>query len=155
MGTQTLAIQFLDHADSVRREVAPRLGLKRKSQLGQFMTPATVARFMASLFSPSTLHRCELLDAGAGVGALSCAFLNRWTLAQGFDFGSVKIVAYEIDNTLRQHLESTFGGYAERLPIQFHVSSRDFILEAALQSLRGGQFTHAKTSGLVSYLEAF
>ena len=138
-----MSIQSLDNADGVRREVSPRLGIKPKSQLGQFMTPATVARFMASLFSPITLHTCELLDAGAGVGALSCAFLDRWTLAQGFDFQSAEIVAYEIDDTLRQHLESILGSYAERLPVQFHVSSRDFILEAALQSLRGGRFTHA------------
>jgi len=29
-----------------------------KAKLGQFTTPATVARFMASLFPPSPLHTC-------------------------------------------------------------------------------------------------
>jgi adenine-specific DNA-methyltransferase len=45
-----MALQLLDYADNIRREVAPRIALKRKSALGQFMTPAPVARFMASLF---------------------------------------------------------------------------------------------------------
>lgn len=79
-----MSIQLLDHADSIRREVAPGIALKRKSALGQFMTPAPVARFMASLFPPSTLQKCTLLDAGAGVGALSCAFLDRWAVGDGF-----------------------------------------------------------------------
>ena len=72
-----MPIQLLDHADSVRRAIAPGIALKRKSALGQFMTPAPVAQFMASLFPPSALSTCTLLDAGAGVGALSCAFLDR------------------------------------------------------------------------------
>ncbi|EFY9980430.1 SAM-dependent methyltransferase, partial [Shigella boydii] len=71
-------LQQLDTADSVRREVAPRTTQKHKAEFGQFMTPSSVARFMASLFPPSTLQTCRLLDAGAGVGALSCAFLDRW-----------------------------------------------------------------------------
>lgn len=52
----------------------------RKSALCQFMTPAGIARFMAGMFPPSTLQTCRLLDAGAGVGALSCAFLDRWLI---------------------------------------------------------------------------
>lgn len=83
---QHLKIQLLDDADNLRRAIAPHITPKRKSQLGQFMTPSRVARFMASLFPASTLQTCRLLDAGAGVGALSSAFLDRWTLAQGFDF---------------------------------------------------------------------
>lgn len=138
-----MAIQLLDHADNVRRTVAPQIAQRRKSQLGQFMTPSGVARFMASLFSPSTLRASKLLDAGAGVGALSCAFLDRWTRAQGFDFQSVEVEAYEIDDTFCRHLESTFATYADHLPVRFRISSQDFIPEAALQSLKGGRFTHA------------
>lgn len=77
MRSVELPLRLLDHADSLRRAVAPGLALTRKSALGQFMTPATVARFMAKLFPPSTLETCVLLDPGAGVGALSCAFLDR------------------------------------------------------------------------------
>ena len=81
-----MPIQLLDHADSIRRAIAPGIALKRKSALGQFMTPAPVARFMASMFPPSTLPKCILLDAGAGVGALTCSFLDRWVASDGFSF---------------------------------------------------------------------
>ncbi|AWK43769.1 MULTISPECIES: hypothetical protein [Photorhabdus] len=80
-------LQQLDTADRVRRKIAPRITKKRKAEFGQFMTPANVARFMTSLFPPSTLRTCRLLDAGAGVGTLSCAFLDRWVTG-GFDFES-------------------------------------------------------------------
>src|SRR5260221_5748129 len=75
-----LASPLLNHAEVLPHELAPRLTLKRKSALGQFMTPASLARFMASLFSDSTLQTCHLLDSGAGIGALSAAFLQRWDL---------------------------------------------------------------------------
>ena len=89
---------MLHVVDNVRKEVSPRIAQKRKAEFGQFMTPSSVARFMASLFPASTLQTCRLLDAGAGVGALSCAFLDRWT-AGGFAFETVEATAYEIDDT--------------------------------------------------------
>ena len=107
------------------------------------MTPSTVARFMASLFPASTLQTCRLLDAGAGLGALSCAFLDRWISADGLDFQSAEIDAYEIDKTLRARLETTLASYAGRLPVTCRISAGDFIWEAACQSLGPGRFTHA------------
>jgi predicted RNA methylase len=139
-----LTIQLLDHADAVRRDVAPCLALKRKSALGQFMTPAPVARFMASLFPPTTLQICHLLDAGAGVGALSCAFLDRLASAEKMSFQNAVIEAYEIDGALRAHLETTLASYAGRLPVTYKVFSSDFISEAARKSLQGLRpFSHA------------
>ncbi len=108
------------------------------------MTPAPVARFMASLFPPTTLQTCCLLDAGAGVGALSCAFLDRLTSAKELNFQSVEIEAYEIDNTLRAHLETTLATYAGRLPVTYKVSSGDFIWKAACKRFQGSRpFSHA------------
>jgi adenine-specific DNA-methyltransferase len=136
--------QLLDHADALRKEVAPRLALKRKSALGHFMTPAPVARFMASLFPPTTMQTCSLLDAGAGVGALSCAFLERLASAEKLNFQNVEVEAYEIDNTLRAHLETTLASYAGRLPLTYKVSSGDFIWEAACKRFQGSRpFSHA------------
>jgi tRNA1(Val) A37 N6-methylase TrmN6 len=130
--------------ESVVRRLAASRALKRKSALGQFMTPPTVARFMASLFPPRTLQTCRLLDAGAGAGALSCAFLDRCTTADSLNFQSIELEAYEIDNTLREHLETTLAHYAERLPLTAKVLSDDFIFEAVQKSLQGSErFTHA------------
>lgn len=93
---------MLKTADRVRREVSSRTAENHKASLGQFMTPLNVARFMAALFPSSTLQTCRLLDAGAGVGALSCAFLDRWR-AGGFAFEAVEATAYEIDPKLRAY----------------------------------------------------
>ena len=140
---QNMAIHLLEHADSVRREVAPGIAAGRKSALGQFMTPAPVARFMASMFPPSTLETCRLLDAGAGVGALTCAFLDRWAVADGFEFRRTEVEAYEIDAAFRAHLETTFAGYTARLPVAVHVLPSDFIRDAVLQRMAPARFTHA------------
>lgn len=132
-------LQQLEAVDTVRREVAPRIEQKRKAEFGQFMTPSSVARFMASLFPPSTLPTCRLLDAGAGVGALSCAFLDRWT-AGGFGFESVEATAYEIDDTLRGHLEQHLTGYSRVKP---RIIAGDYIELATAEGLQDRGYTHA------------
>jgi predicted RNA methylase len=139
-----LATQLLDHADALRRELAPRLVLKRKTELGQFMTPAAVARFMASLFPASPLKTGRLLDAGAGIGALTCAFLDRWSAANGLNFQNAEVEVHEIDPPLRAHLEMTLARYAARLPVTYQVFAGDFILEAACRRMQTSRrFTHA------------
>ncbi|MBZ2172876.1 Eco57I restriction-modification methylase domain-containing protein [Nitratidesulfovibrio sp. SRB-5] len=134
-------LPVLECADGVRRALSPRIAPARKSALGQFMTPQSVARFMASLF-PAAGGGCRLLDAGAGVGALSCAFLDRW-VAGGFDFTSVAVTAYEIDATLRYHLAQHLGAYAAR-GVTAEVLAADFIAQASAKCQNGaGAFTHA------------
>ena len=132
-------LQQLDTADSVRREVAPRTAPKHKAEFGQFMTPSSVARFMASLFPPSTLQTCRLLDAGAGVGALSCAFLDRWVTG-GFGFESVEATAYEIDEKLRGHLAQHLAGYSRVTP---RIIAGDYIELATAEGLQDRGYTHA------------
>lgn len=131
--------QQLEAADSVRRDVAAQTTQKHKAEFGQFMTPSNVARFMASLFPSSPLSTCRLLDAGAGVGALSCAFLDRW-MAGGFGFEAVEATAYEIDDKLRVHLAKHLAGYS-------HVTARiiagDYIELAAVEGLQDRGYTHA------------
>ncbi len=130
--------QRLDIADSVRRVVAPRTAQKHKAEFGQFMTPSSVARFMASLFPPSALQTCRLLDAGAGVGALSCAFLDRWVTG-GFGFESVEATAYEIDENLHAHLAQHLAGYSRVIP---RIISGDYIVQATAEGLQDQGYTH-------------
>jgi adenine-specific DNA-methyltransferase len=135
-------LQLLEHADSVRRKIAPLTAQKHKAEFGQFMTPSSVARFMASLFQDSTLHTCTLLDAGAGVGALSCAFLDRWAVG-GFGFAKVDVSAYEIDPILHVHLKQTLAAYSKRLNVKSQIMTDDFIEHAAMLSKQGQVgFTH-------------
>ncbi len=133
-------LQQLGIVDSVRRQVAPGIAKRRKSELGQFMTPSNTARFMASLFPPSDLKTCRLLDAGAGVGALSCAFLDRW-INGGFQFQSVQAYAYEIDDRLRGHLAKHLGAYDG---VSAHISGEDFISSSNQLLFHGAtDYTHA------------
>jgi len=42
--------------DQARLEVSAKLDQSRRSELGQFLTPSNVARFMANLFPVGTLE---------------------------------------------------------------------------------------------------
>lgn len=132
-------LQQLDTADSVGREVASRTAQKQKSELGQFMTPSSIARFMASMFPPSPMQTCRLLDAGAGVGALSCAFLDRW-VAGGFSFRTVEATAYEVDERLRVHLKQHLEGYSK---VNAEVIAGDYIELATAGDIQAKGYTHA------------
>jgi predicted RNA methylase len=124
--------------DQVRLEATRRLNPERRASLGQFMTPGNVARFMAGLFSPRK-GTVRLLDAGAGVGSLTAAFLNRW----GSD--NVSATVYEIDKTLAAYLRETLRAYASGR-FAAAVVDRDFIQHAVYKITMGAQragFTHA------------
>ena len=131
-------LQQLEAVDTVRREVAPRIEQKRKAELGQFMTPSSVARFMASLFPDSKLKNCRLLDAGAGVGALSCAFLDRFS-AGDFGFESVEVTAYEIDDNLREYLVPHLACYNK---VTSQIIAGDYIKLSTEESLKNRGYTH-------------
>lgn len=132
-------LQQLDIADRVRREIAPNIKHKHKAELGQFMTPSSVARFMASLFPPSVMPTCRLLDAGAGVGALSCAFIDRWEMGC-FGFDSVEVTAYEIDDNLRGHLAQLLAGYKR---VTSSIIGGDYIKLVTAENLQDQGYTHA------------
>lgn len=121
--------------DVLRLTVSTQLDSKQRSALGQFFTPSSIAHFMAGRFHLSDEMR--LLDAGAGVGILSAAFLNCAARAGAACSAEV----WEIDPQLRLHLEETLQPLCRDLEIH----SRDFIEDAVLQLFSGvgRRFTHA------------
>ncbi len=119
--------------DNRRIEVSKRLEKKKQSELGQFMTPSSIAWFMTSLFRDTTIRTAHLLDAGAGIGSLSAAFLDRWE-DHKFSFEQVFETVYEVDNFLRSDLEANLVPYTKRLDFKIKVSSTDFI-EAAAEAI--------------------
>lgn len=130
--------------DYVRLAASAKLDLKKKAQLGQYFTPSSIARFMAALFPGNSLKTARLLDAGAGVGSLTTAFLDRYESGE-FGFEHVDATVYEIDVTLREHLTRSLAEYASRLSVSTEVLGDDFI-ECALNRLQFGarvRFTHA------------
>lgn len=128
----------LDIAGVMNQEKAFTITRKRKAEFGQFMTPASVARFMASLFPPSSLQTCRLLDAGAGMGALSCAFLDCWVTG-GFGFASLEATAYEVDDHLRGHLARHMARYSRATS---RIIAGDYIQLATARGLRNRGYTH-------------
>lgn len=93
---------------------------------------------MVSLF-PDSEGRCRLLDAGAGIGSLSAAFLERWRRG-GFHFEHVDLDAFEIDQHLLPHLSETLGKYKPRGDFLATIHGEDFI-HAAVNSLAGDLFS--------------
>ena len=93
---------------------------------------------MASLF-PEGAGDCRLLDAGAGIGSLSAAFLDRWR-SGGFHFRKVTVDAFELDPTLIAHLASTLDRVNNRGDFVANIRQEDFIL-AAVESLEGNLFS--------------
>lgn len=78
---------------------------KRQGELGQFLTPAPVADFMSSLFGPLP-HVVRLLDAGAGAGALTAAFVSR--LCRKKDgVRAIEATLFELDPFIQDALSKT------------------------------------------------
>lgn len=140
---------MFDQIDTIRREASTGLNQERRSELGQFMTPSRIARFMASLFAERSQESISLLDAGAGVGSLTAAFLERVKTGWG-GFRQVRATAYEIDPTLLQILESNLADY-QNFTLRFGVKllpdvhHKDYIEDTILrlQSGRNGSFDYA------------
>lgn len=107
--------------------------------MGQYLTLPPVAGLMASMFAPG-LERVRLLDAGAGVGTLTAAFVAeacRWTVPPR----EISVSAYEIEPALLPHLHATLESCrseCERSGIKFvaEVFGEDFI-GAGVSLLRG------------------
>jgi hypothetical protein len=144
-----LAASITERIEAARPMVAVASTASRRSELGQFMTPAAVARFMASLFVIPPNARLRLLDPGAGQGALSAAFIQRWRHDAIAD-SALDVTAYEIDDTLRSHLTEhleacqTNANSPDR-QLGIMVQPYDFIQAAVhrLEFCTRANFTHA------------
>jgi len=148
LGRNTGGAPLLSDIEQSRLTVSKAIDPKKKSQFGQFFTPAEIARFMSGLFIQRTGGNCRLLDAGAGIGSLSAAFLERWA-SGGFDFQRVEVNAFEIDDCLHPYLIQTLEEYRQYLNVVPTIRGDDFI-HAAVDSLCGSlcvetlpRYTHA------------
>lgn len=129
---------MLSAVEQKRLQLSKSTEAKKKSLLGQFLTPEKTAAFMADLF-PDGKGYCRLLDAGAGIGSLSAAFLDRWR-GGGFHFQHVEVDAFELDHALIRHLSQTLDEYNHRGGFVGNIYEEDFI-HAAVDSLSGNLFS--------------
>ena len=119
-----------ERAEFFRLDVTRKLDARRRIEWGQFLTIPAVAHFMASLFQ-TPYKQIRLLDAGAGVGTLSAAFVAevcQWESPPK----ELSITAYEIDPSLTDYLRDTLESCrieCERAKISFAADIRqeDFL----------------------------
>jgi len=130
---------LLNQTEQLRERVAAATDAKKKSRLGQFLTPASIARFMASLFRPATGLHCRLLDPGAGIGSLSVAFLERCRAGE-LCFDGIQVDAFEVDESIAHHLRQTLDESMASPGVSARVVVDDFIA-AAVRSLSGDLFS--------------
>lgn len=78
---------------------------RTRHELGQFLTPKHVADFMAGLFD-AQWAKLDLLDAGAGDGALTAALVRRLR-ASSRKPKTIAVTAYEVDGSLIEPLRLT------------------------------------------------
>ena len=104
----------------------------RQEELGQFLTATPVADFMASMFDtlPSVVR---LLDAGAGAGALTTAFVKR-VCKRGEGVRGIEATLYEVDPNNLDVLSATMRECQNKcsaagIHFTFTIQSADFIQE--------------------------
>lgn len=104
----------------------------RREELGQFLTVPRVANFMASMFAPLP-KTVRLLDAGAGAGSLTAAFVSRVCRKQE-GVRAIEATLYELDPDILDVLSITMRE-CQRLYVDaglrftFTVHCADFIQE--------------------------
>ena len=141
--TDVAAVEGLtERVDLYRVDACRKLDSEQRSRMGQFFTPPSVARFMASLFGNSS-PELRLLDAGAGVGTLTVAFVEEICQRDARP-RSVSVIAYELEPLLVEYLHSTLIECQEvcqerGVELVGKVLEEDFI-SAGVEMLRGGLF---------------
>jgi adenine-specific DNA-methyltransferase len=104
----------------------------RREELGQFLTNKHVANFMASMFG-SLPRTVRLLDAGAGAGALTLAFVSRFC-KKNEGVRAIEATLYELDPEILNALSATMQECQHRcteagIRFTFTIHSADFIQE--------------------------
>jgi adenine-specific DNA-methyltransferase len=106
---------------------------EQRKRLGQFLTPPTVARYMAHQLGPLR-DGDRILDPAIGSGVLACAVIER-AISTGMPL-TLYLDGYEIDPDLAQVAREVLVRAAEMVArhgvtLHIQVHEQDFILERA------------------------
>ena len=92
---------MLEKIIELTNEYIESMPKKERKKYGQFFTSMETARFMAGLYNiPKDLNRVTVLDAGAGSGLLSSAFIERLESVENVK--EIEITCYETDSNVLQ-----------------------------------------------------
>ena len=144
---------LLHTLDHVRQSVNGRTQRADRSDIGQFLTPTAIARFMASLFEKNRRDHVRILDPGAGAGVLFSAYVEALVAEEKRPL-TVEVVAYENDRQILPELADTMARcetLCRNVGMAFHgeVRAEDFIAAAIAETEEGlfarpnAGFTHA------------
>jgi len=130
--------------DQARLKHIGKSNKARKSELGQFLTPYRIAKFMTGLFQQTENRSCCILDPGAGLGILTTAFIDRIDAGE-LEFNTIMINAFEIDDAILPGLHQFLDPIGLRPNFSVNIFSRDFITESvkSIQKSIPGSYTHA------------
>lgn len=147
-----MTIELSNTLDAVRKSLNCATDRRERSKIGQFFTPAKIARYMASLFQQAG-PEVRLLDPGAGTGVLFASVVET-LIAKKHRPHSITVVAYEIDKGVIPYLRDTMERcrmICRDAGISFYgeIRSEDFVEAAIAQTEEGlfmtqkERFTHA------------
>ncbi len=125
---------LLEQVEDSRLIATEVLDQNKRSEMGQFMTPPPVACLMATMFHDLT-GDIRLLDAGAGVGSLTAAFVDEACNREEKP-NSLTTYAYELEERLIPYLRATKDLCTKtclisNVPFDGHVFQRDFITQSS------------------------
>lgn len=108
-----------------------------RSLIGQFLTPASIAHFMSTMFEPKG-QDIRILDPGTGTGVLFAACVET-LISRKIRPRSIEVVAYETDAMILPHLERTMKqceSICKANGVTFHgtVKAEDFLLSAIAET---------------------
>lgn len=111
---------------------AAETSLRHKEALGQYFTPYPIAHFMSALF-PVTDQKIKLLDPGAGIGTLSCAFMER-ILTENWNTPGIHVSLYDIDKDVYAALHDNIAlASAAFKKSRYEIFSEDFLEKTSFE----------------------
>jgi adenine-specific DNA-methyltransferase len=144
----TKPLHTLDHIRKSFNDSTNRTG---RAQIGQFLTPSAIARFMSSMCEAFP-QEMRILDPGAGAGVLFAALVDALISRKNRPL-SIEIVAYETDSAILPFLNETVKrceALCTSNGIRFRgiVKHEDFVSDAIAEtsdsffSTPGMRYTH-------------
>ncbi len=123
-----------DFADRLGIYYTQQVTTKHKKVNGQFFTPTSIARLLAS-FCNLTKTRIRILDPGCGTAILSCALIEH-IVGKPNEVKLIDLVAYETDTELIPYSQKAINYLKEWLlnkgiQLIFALHTSDFILDNA------------------------
>jgi len=98
---------LIDIVEYFRLDANRKIPSSTRSELGQFLTGISVAKYMTSLFD-SMNGNVNLLDPGAGVGSLTAAFIQEATERNARP-ESIKTTSIEIEGDFLEYLRDSLS----------------------------------------------